>query len=180
MFFSLCCLVSFSQVIENPVFDRTDQPLFHVDKVELTQDSTIVFCTLSVEGGMWSNLSPDTYIENTLTAEKYKIVSCDGLPFAPKEKNFMNTEKCKVRMSFPSCGNSTIINLIESPTEKTFNVYGIRLTNDNILLQSVGEDSFLLNIQSMITNGQHEKVDSILNIYKGYSLSNEEMFIVCI
>ena len=177
--FVICGLFGYAQVIENPVFDRTDQPLFHVDKVELTQDSTIVFCTLSVEGGMWANLSPDTYIENTLTAEKYKIVSCDGLPFAPKEKDFMNTEKCKVRMSFPSCGNSTIINLIESPTEKTFNVYGIRLTNDNILLQSVGEDSFLLNIQSMITNGQHEKVDSILNIYKGYSLSNDEMFIVC-
>ena len=72
--FVICGLFGYAQVIENPVFDRTDQPLFHVDKVELTQDSTIVFCTLSVEGGMWANLSPDTYIENTLTAEKLSMM----------------------------------------------------------------------------------------------------------
>ena len=178
--FSICGLSSYAQVIENPVFDRTDQPLFHVDKVELSQDSTIVFCTLLVEEGMWANLSPDTYIENTLTAEKYRIVSCNGLPFAPKEKDFLNAEKCKIRLSFPSCGNATIINLIENPTKKAFNVYDIRLTNDSASLQSVSEDSFVLNIQSMITNGQHEKVDSILNVYKGCSLTKDDMFIVCL
>ena len=145
--FSICGLSSYAQVIENPVFDRTDQPLFHVDKVELTQDSTIVFCTLSVEDGMWANISPDTYIENTLTAEKYKIVSCNGLPLAPKEKNFTNAERCKIRMSFPFCGNPEKISLIETPNEKSFNVYGISLKEsfDNGLLVSSIEHAELLS-----------------------------------
>lgn len=176
--FVICRLLSFAQVIENPVFNRTDQPLFHVDKVEITQDSTIVFCTLLVEEGMWANISPDTYIEDIETHRKYTIAKSEGLPFAPKQREFVDAGKYNVSFFFPHINNAKVINLIECPTEKAFNVYGIRLTNDNTLLQSVSEDSFILNIQSMITNGQHDKVDSILNVYKGYSLSKDDMFIV--
>lgn len=118
---------SLAQTIINPVFDRTDQPSFHVDKVELTKDSTIVYCTLSLEEGMWANISPDTYLENTLTTKKYRIVSCDGLPFAPQERLFNSTGKCNIRMSFPFCGNAEKINLIETPNEKSLNVYGISM-----------------------------------------------------
>ena len=34
-------LISRAQVIENPVFDRTDVPSFHVDKIEVTKDKLI-------------------------------------------------------------------------------------------------------------------------------------------
>lgn len=159
--FVICGLFGYAQVIENPVFDRTDQPLFHVDKVELTQDSTIVFCTLSVEEGMWANLSPNTYIENTLTSEKYRIVSCNGLPFAPKEKDFLNAEKCKIRMSFPSCGNPDKISLIETPNEKSLNIYGISLKEsfDNGLLVSSIEQAELLSSKAnfYLTANNYEK-----------------------
>ena len=156
-----CSIISTAQIIENPMFDRTDQPLFNVDKVELTQDSTIVFCTLSVEEGMWANISPDTYIENTLTAEKYKIVTCNGLPFAPKEKNFLNTENCKIRMSFPFCGDSEKINLIENPNEKSFNIYGISLKDCNekdVLEDSIDYVSlFSLKANNCFDEGDYEK-----------------------
>lgn len=138
--------ICMAQTIENPVFDRTDQPLFHIDKVELTKDSTIVYCTLSLEEGMWANISPDTYLENTLTTKKYRIVSCDGLPFAPQERLFNSTGKCNIRMSFPFCGNAEKMNLIETPNEKSLNVYGISMKEcyeKDILRYSIEQASSL-------------------------------------
>ncbi len=39
-----CCLLGSVQVIEIPVFDRTDTTLFRVQKVEITADTTHVYC----------------------------------------------------------------------------------------------------------------------------------------
>lgn len=172
------CLVSTAQVIDNPVFDRTDQPLFNVEKIEITNNSTLLYCTLTLDGYMWANISPNTYIEDCETNKKYTIIRSDGLPLAPKQREFVEAGKYTVTLVFPQINNAKVINLIECPTENAFNVYGIRLINDSTLLKSVSEDSFILNIQSMITNGQYEKVDSILNVYKGYSLTKDDMFIV--
>ena len=36
-----------AQVIENPVFDRSDVPEFHVEKVVITQDTTYVAGTFT-------------------------------------------------------------------------------------------------------------------------------------
>lgn len=123
----VCSLIGYTQVIVDPLFYKTDYPLFHIEKVVHTKDSTILFCTLSIEDGMWANISPDTYLENSLTTKKYRIVSCEGLPFAPIEKEFLSAEKCRVRMTFPFCGNLERINFIENPDGKGFNIYGISM-----------------------------------------------------
>jgi hypothetical protein len=46
--FVICILLLYigyinAQVIENPVFDRSDIPEFHVEKVVITQDTTYVY-----------------------------------------------------------------------------------------------------------------------------------------
>lgn len=64
--------ICMAQTIENPVFDRTDQPSFHVDKIELTQDSTIIYCTYAAEIGSWANISSQTYIEDFYTGDKFR------------------------------------------------------------------------------------------------------------
>ena len=56
----ICSLNVYSQIIENPIFDRTDVPSFHVDKVEITKDSTFVYCSYYAEARSWANISPDT------------------------------------------------------------------------------------------------------------------------
>lgn len=62
--FSVVCS---AQVIENPVFDRTDNYVFHVNKVEIGKSSTCVYCTLNVPKGSWANFSPNAYIEDVFT-----------------------------------------------------------------------------------------------------------------
>lgn len=129
--FVICGLFGYAQVIENPVFDRTDQPLFHVDKVELTQDSTIIYCTYDAEIGSWANISSQTYLEDCSTGDKYRIEKCEGLPYAPEQKIFYNGGRIKIRLFFPKCQFAGKINLVEIPNKDAFNIYGISLKEGN-------------------------------------------------
>lgn len=128
----VCCLKCMAQTIINPVFDRTDNYVFHVDKIELTADSTYLFCTYSAEANSWANISPETYIEEISTGKKYTIVRSEGLPYAPYVRNFLYVDRCNVKLIFPRLLNKdTKLNLIEIPSEKAFNIYGISLKEVN-------------------------------------------------
>lgn len=70
----LCFRKSIAQIVENPVFDRTDVPAFRVDKVEITPDTTFVYCTYQAETGSWANISPNTYLRDMNTSGFVYIV----------------------------------------------------------------------------------------------------------
>lgn len=123
-------LISRTQVIENPVFDRTDTPQFHIEKIEFREDATIVYCSCSVDSS-WANISPETYLEDVTTGEKYTILKSEGLPFVPNQRNFIFAEKYDITLSFPSLKAKNKLNFIENAKEKTFNIYGISLTESN-------------------------------------------------
>lgn len=134
----LYSLICSAQVIENPVFDRTDIPQFHIDRIEMTKDTTFVYCSCSAEENSWANISSDTYIEDIATGKKYKIIKSDGLPFAPDVRKFVFAEKYTIKLSFPFLKSANKLNFIENPNEESFNIYGISLieSNDTILKHS--------------------------------------------
>lgn len=125
--FLFCLIACFSQTIINPVFDRTDTPAFRVEKVELTNDTTYVYCSYSADANSWANISGETYLTGYPSGKKYKMLSNSGLPLAPETKNFIYDEKCEVLLCFPSIKGSNHFDLIENPDEKAFNIYGISL-----------------------------------------------------
>ena len=49
-----------AQVIENPVFDRSDVPAFRIEKMEITHDTTYVHCIYQAEKHSWASLSDKT------------------------------------------------------------------------------------------------------------------------
>ena len=124
-------LISPAQVIENPVFDRTDTPEFHIDKIEFKEDATIVYCSCSAEENSWANISPETYLEDVTTGEKYTIIKSEGLPFTPNYRRFSFVEKYNIKMSFPCIKTNNKLNFIENPRGEAFNVYGISQTECN-------------------------------------------------
>lgn len=133
MFFLLLikCLVSFAQVIENPVFDRSDIPSMHINKVVITPDTTFVYCTYTAEANSWANISGDTYLMSYPSKEKHKLLSSSGLPIAPEERDFPLNEKCEVLFCFSSISGSDYFDFIENPKEKAFNIYGVSLSESN-------------------------------------------------
>jgi len=126
-----CCLVSPAQVIENPVFDRTDTPLFHIDKIEMTKDSTFVYCSCFAEDSSWANISPKTYLEDVATRKKYTILKSEGLPFAPNTRKFYVAERYIVKLSFPPLNIIGNMNFIENAEGASFNIYGISQVESN-------------------------------------------------
>lgn len=121
-----------AQVIENPVFDRSDVPEFHIDKIRIAEDTTYVYCSYSAKAGSWASISKETYLEDAQTGKKYTILTSNGFPYRPQIRTFSNTGKYKVELTFPIIHkNATLLNLIESPDGKGFNIYGINLGESN-------------------------------------------------
>lgn len=123
--FSICGLSSYAQVIENPLFDKTDQPLFHIDKIERTKDSTYVYVIFSAIAGSWANISHNTILRDTETGKVFPIYRSSGIPFGPQKRTFAYDERCELLFCFPSIKSSKRIDFIEDENEKAFNVYGI-------------------------------------------------------
>ena len=122
-------LTTVAQTIENPVFERTNSHLFHIDKIELSNESTILYCSLVVPNNSWASISPQTYIEDVESKRKYTIIKSEGIPFSPEVRNFDIGKKCEVKLVFPVLTSTHSFNLIENPEGDGFNVYGVSLSN---------------------------------------------------
>lgn len=146
--FLFCLIVCFSQTIINPVFDRTDTPAFRVEKVEITLDTTYVYCSYSAEAGSWANISGETYLIGYPSGNKYKMISNSGLPLAPDKRGFVYDEKCEVLLCFPSIKGSDHFDLIENPDDRAFNIYGISLSNQSEKQYTISELRRFSNMSS--------------------------------
>ena len=140
------CLSSHAQVIENPVFERTDVPAFHIDKITLTKDATIISCTYAAETNSWANISEETYLLDTNTKKRYPIQKCDGLPYAPEQRKFLYYERCEVILYFPSFKPRGKLDLVEKKDERAFNIYGIDI---NSQFEKQYQESELKRISNM-------------------------------
>lgn len=129
MLFCLLCLASYAQVIENPVFDRTDAMEYRVEKVECTEDTTYLYCSLIADAGLWANISKETYLRDVNSNIKYPLLKCIGLPYSPEKRYFVFDERCYIKMCFDPIQDVTKFDLIENPNDKAFNIYGIDLNN---------------------------------------------------
>ena len=96
--YSICCL---AQIYDKPVFDRTDTPELHIDKVEITTDTTFIYCTYYAEEGSWANISKDTYLEDTITKKKYPLLKIEGLPLFPEKRIFSYSGSYTLLYCFP-------------------------------------------------------------------------------
>ena len=126
LLFLLRSLFCVAQVITNPVFDRTDDYSFHVEKVELTQDTTFVFCSLYAEENSWASISSNMFLENVRDGKRYPVLKVSGIPMNPEKRYFECEEIIQVVLYFPHV-SAERINLIEIENETAFNVYGIDL-----------------------------------------------------
>lgn len=138
-----------AQTIINPVFDKTDTPEFHVEKIELAKDTTYVFCTYSAIANSWANISPESYLEDVDTGKKYTIIKSEGLPYSPQIRTFVYAGKYNVVLYFPAIHDIGLkLNLIELPDGSGFNIYGISLSNQYERLFTEHELTRFINMSS--------------------------------
>ena len=134
----IICLLTisnvFAQLTVNPKIDSRDGFSLIIEEVELTEDFTIVYCkhvaSLVYDRGGWVTISPDTYLMDRTSNEKYSLITARGIPISPS-KHYYNAkgETLSFRLVFPRISsNCTLIDLVECPNSKDcFNFYGIHL-----------------------------------------------------
>ncbi len=125
----ICTFICEAQTIEDPVFDRTDNPSFRVEKFVITKDTTYIYCYYTAEGGTWANIIKGMYLRDVKTNKRYPLLKCDGLPYSPDKETFKNSKRCEVKLYFEPICNVKKVDLIENPNKRAFNIYGIDFGN---------------------------------------------------
>jgi hypothetical protein len=83
-----------------------------------------------INGG-WIKISPDTYIENVVTKERYVMTKAIGITVAPALRNFESKKDWQYFSLFfpPIKQKDTLINIIEelNGSKDDFNYYNVEL-----------------------------------------------------
>lgn len=129
--FLVCSLSCFAHVIINPTFERASFEVLHphVDMVEIKNDSTKIYCTISYQDSWSYNIPKAMFLEDLRHNKKYQITKCIGLPFEPEERVFSYGGTFQFVFCFPYIEGLQKFNLIEDSTkDRFFNIYGIDIS----------------------------------------------------
>lgn len=138
--FMMCCINCVAQTYIEPVFERADYPEYlHINKIEITKDTTFVYCSLTMPPGSWGTISGETYLYNHETHEKYPLLKCDGLPISPQKRDFTFGGVFQISFYFPSIPNIGILDFIENPNKRAFNIYGVDVSKQSDKSHSIAD-----------------------------------------
>jgi hypothetical protein len=107
---------------------------------ELTKIDFGYITTDKYNNGGWIKISPDTFIENVETKERYIMTNAVGITVAPAKRNFESKKDWQYFSLFfpPMKQKDTLINIIEKikGNKNNFNYYNIPLKmQDGIEIQ---------------------------------------------
>lgn len=156
--FVMCCIKCVAQTYIEPVFDRCDYSELHINKIEITRDTTFVHCTYIAEAGSWARISKDTYLYDCDKHKKYTILRCSGLPFTPQQRNFRFGGTVPISFCFPNIGNATRLDLIEDSNDKAFNIYGINLKEHYNQSYKKSDYEHYSNMSSLFDNSENDSL----------------------
>jgi tetratricopeptide (TPR) repeat protein len=116
-------LTSFSQVYEKPNFSFSSHPTLEIDRIELKEDRTLVYMTITNKRiGSSFCVDSNTCIYNSLGEERYRMTQSMGIPDCPEVHEFKAIgEKVSFILVFPPIqGDLKYIDIIEECPDACF------------------------------------------------------------
>lgn len=160
---SLCLLVFFSsltcigQVYENPIAAKQSHPDLRIDRIEITEENTVVNLTITnqLQSGGWFCADNNIVLRNPKTMQDYKIISSENIPVCPQKHFFKRKgEELTFVLYFPPIDKSLkFIDLIENCNEACFSFEGIILDNEHNQKIVLFEKAMDLFTQGSINEG---------------------------
>lgn len=139
---SLCLILlslftaAHAQTINSPAINRQDSYNVTIDRVEITYNNTIIYCTHTAPSGItnggWVRMSPDVVLKATYLPRRYKLIRAEGIPLSPEKFYYSYSgQKLNYRLIFPRIADDiSYIDLIEdADNSNAFNFYGIKIRN---------------------------------------------------
>lgn len=127
-----------AQTITNPSINSRDEYSLNIDKIELTDYNTIIYCTHTAPdtytNGGWVRIEPNIILKETYGTRKYKLLKAEGVPLSPNKFTYSyKGQKLSFRLIFPKVAyDINTLDLIEcSDNRNCFNFYGIRIRSNS-------------------------------------------------
>ncbi len=117
-------------VVERPVFEVWNSTTLEIDKIELTDSSTVIHFDAFYRPKWWIKIVSDTYIRESGSDERFLITHAEGLEL---DKEFFMPEsgETSFKLFFPPLPEGiTKIDFIESDCKDCFKIWGIHLLPD--------------------------------------------------
>ena len=114
-------------VVERPVFEVWNSTTLEIDKIELTDSSTVIHFDAFFRPKWWIKIASDTYIRESGSEERFLITHAEGLEL---DKEFFMPEsgETSFKLFFPPLPEGiTKIDFIESDCKDCFKIWGIHL-----------------------------------------------------
>jgi thiol-disulfide isomerase/thioredoxin len=114
--------------IETPVFDVWATSVLEIEKIEMSDSTTIFHIRAFHSPGEWIRISPETFIRESGTDEKLTVVDAENITLG-KELFMPESGETFFKLYFPPLKPEvTKIDFIECESTGCFNIWGIRLT----------------------------------------------------
>ncbi|MGF1637702.1 MAG: TlpA family protein disulfide reductase [Cyclobacteriaceae bacterium] len=152
IYFTLClafvlsnCSPKRPDVIERPVFDVWNSRTLEIDKIVMTDSSTIFHIDAFYQPNQWIRIDSDTYIRETGTDEKLVITRAEGITI--NEHFYMpESGETSFQLHFPPLpANVNKIDFIESDCDGCFKIWGISLLPDSKVSMGKAKNTFTEN-----------------------------------
>lgn len=127
----------FAQTILKPTITRQDDNSIKIDKIELSDYRTIIYCTHTSSdvytNGGWVRIEPNIIIKETFGLRKYNLLKAEGIPLSPEKFTYSyQGQTLSFRLIFPKISDDIgTIDLLECQTNNNcFNFYGIKIRDE--------------------------------------------------
>jgi thiol-disulfide isomerase/thioredoxin len=118
-------------VIERPAFEVWNSSTLEIDKIEVTDSSTVLYCKAYYAPQQWIRISRESYIRESGTDEKLIATGSVGITLG-EEFYMPDSGETYFKLTFPPIRkNVTRIDFIESDCSDCFKTWGIRLSRDD-------------------------------------------------
>jgi len=116
------------RIVNNPKLSANTATKLTIDRITLSDTSTVFHISASYEPGNWFRFSPQTYIRSNNSQEKLVVKSAAGIVLG-KEAYMPPSGKMSFTLSFPPVNaEATLVDLIECEDDNCFKIFDIELS----------------------------------------------------
>jgi len=127
--------ISKAQVYENPVAAEQSHADLNIDKIEITNENTVIVLSITnqMQSGGWFCADDNIVLKNSKGNQVYKLIRSENIPICPQRYEFKRKgEILRFTLYFPPIdSNIKFLDLIENCDEACFSFRGIIIDNEH-------------------------------------------------
>ena len=119
-------------IYKNPSINYSNDKSLYVKAVELSDEYTTIYFTLSYSKGGWYQIAKDTYIQEAGKKEKMYLIDFENITINPNKTIIENNNIITFSLTFPAVSDSCTSIFFSEGTSNGWEVWNINISDDVI------------------------------------------------